>query len=312
MGQWAHALQLRRLIVQHQPDIVQAYGYRALKAAALACRLLPHQPRPHLVGALVDYPSSPKELRSAPLSSCKAITFISKQLRLHITQQSNIPSVESWVIPYGGCAAALHREDQRAPEQRHSRHALRPELHEKYILSLTAPISPEQSVENIAPLLSALHGRGVPAHLVLTGDRSQASSPYLVHLLQQARAAHAESCLSWADSSMSLRDLICASHAVLNLARKPEAYNRLMLEALALGKPVVGFKHGISAEYLEACQPGGAVPPGDVEAMADILARWHLAPPPALPSLPYPYRFTDTAKSYHDLYSTLTSTRPSL
>ena len=53
---------------------------------------------------------------------------------------------------------------------------------------------------------------------------------------------------------------------VVSLSTDPEAFGRVSLEALALGKPVVGYNHGGVAEQLRVIFPAGRVPVGNVEA----------------------------------------------
>jgi glycosyltransferase involved in cell wall biosynthesis len=58
------------------------------------------------------------------------------------------------------------------------------------------------------------------------------------------------------------------SALVLQLSTKPEAFGRTVLEALSLGRPVLGFEHGGVGEQLREWFPGGAVPLGDAARLA--------------------------------------------
>ncbi len=81
-----------------------------------------------------------------------------------------------------------------------------------------------------------------------------------------------------------------ASDLVLQLSDKPEAFGRTVLEALAVGRPVLGWDHGGVGELLAELQPSGAVPPGDATALA-ARALELLRHPPSLPRrLPYTLR----------------------
>ena len=40
--------------------------------------------------------------------------------------------------------------------------------------------------------------------------------------------------------------------------------------------------------------------------MADVLTQWYTYPPVTPASIPYPYRITDTARSYRELYQYIT------
>ena len=56
---------------------------------------------------------------------------------------------------------------------------------------------------------------------------------------------------------MSVTDIVCA------LSQQPESFGRTVLEAMALGKPVVGYDCGGVGELLGELFPAGRVPLGD-------------------------------------------------
>ena len=60
-----------------------------------------------------------------------------------------------------------------------------------------------------------------------------------------------------------------------SLSTKEEAFGRVSLEALRLGKPVLGFDHGGVAEQLSTLFPEGAVPPEDLNATVSKLNSWY-------------------------------------
>ena len=59
-------------------------------------------------------------------------------------------------------------------------------------------------------------------------------------------------------------------------------------------------------EYLEAMQPMGVLPVGDVDSATDLLSQWYNAPPDPPEEVPYPYKLSDTAKKYYELYTNIT------
>ena len=70
---------------------------------------------------------------------------------------------------------------------------------------------------------------------------------------------------------------------MLQLSRKPEAFGRTVVEALAVGRPVVGWAHGGVGELLAELQPAGAVAPFDMDALAATV-QGLLRPSPMLPA----------------------------
>jgi glycosyltransferase involved in cell wall biosynthesis len=55
---------------------------------------------------------------------------------------------------------------------------------------------------------------------------------------------------------------------VVNASLKPEPFGRNVIEAQAMGRPVVAFHHGGAAETIVEGQTGFLVPPGDVPALS--------------------------------------------
>ncbi|MGH8078201.1 MAG: glycosyltransferase, partial [Lysobacter sp.] len=73
-----------------------------------------------------------------------------------------------------------------------------------------------------------------------------------------------------------------ACDLVLQLSRKPEAFGRTVVEALSVGRPVLGWGHGGVGDLLGELQPSGAVEPFDTTAL-HAAARALLAHPPTPP-----------------------------
>jgi glycosyltransferase involved in cell wall biosynthesis len=60
---------------------------------------------------------------------------------------------------------------------------------------------------------------------------------------------------------------------VVSASLKPEPFGRNVIEAQAMGRPVVAFHHGGAAETIAEEQTGFLVPPGDVPALSAAIGR---------------------------------------
>ena len=60
-----------------------------------------------------------------------------------------------------------------------------------------------------------------------------------------------------------------------------------MIEALSVGRPVLGWAHGGVGELLAGLQPAGAVPAFDETRLAATAQALLAQPPPALATMPY-------------------------
>lgn len=63
-----------------------------------------------------------------------------------------------------------------------------------------------------------------------------------------------------------------AADVVVNASTSPEAFGRVMAEALAMRRPVVAFDHGAAPEIVEHGRTGWLVPPGDIPELARAIA----------------------------------------
>ena len=87
-----------------------------------------------------------------------------------------------------------------------------------------------------------------------------------------------------------LKDIYAVSLATLSLSEKPESFGRTVLEALAIGCPVIGYNEGGVGEILEECFPFGLINRGEIEGLKqkileldeykikpDRVAKFHLS-----------------------------------
>lgn len=61
------------------------------------------------------------------------------------------------------------------------------------------------------------------------------------------------------------------SDVVVSASTEPEAFGRVLVEAQALGRPVIGTDHGGSRETVVDGETGWLVPPGDPDALAEAI-----------------------------------------
>ncbi|QIL19829.1 glycosyltransferase family 4 protein [Thermomonas sp. HDW16] len=129
-------------------------------------------------------------------------------------------------------------------------------------------------------LLASLRAAGMDARLWMPGARQDGREAYLAELDEMARDAGVEDALAMTGATAAIAEAYAASDLVLQLSRKPESFGRTVIEALSVGRPVLGWAHGGVGELLAELQPQGAVPPFDTTALASA-ARSVLAQPPA-------------------------------
>ncbi|QNU15451.1 glycosyltransferase [Thermomonas sp. XSG] len=136
-------------------------------------------------------------------------------------------------------------------------------------------------------LLAALRAEGADARLWMPGALQAGREDYVTELSGLARAAGVEAMLAMTAPTAAIAQAYAACDLVLQLSRKPEAFGRTVVEALAVGRPVLGWAHGGVGELLAELQPAGAVAPFDAGQLAARACALLAAPPSPPAAMPY-------------------------
>lgn len=150
-------------------------------------------------------------------------------------------------------------------------------------------------------LLARLRAAGIDARLLLLGARELGREAYLDEIEEVARRLGVADALVVSPPRSDVRDVMAVSSLLLQLSSKPEAFGRTVLEALSLGRPVLGFDQGGVGEQLARYFPAGQIPPGDTTTLA-VRAIEMLRQPPRMAAIDGPSR-ADSQARILDLYS---------
>lgn len=291
---------LRRLIRSTRADIILAYTTPAAYLAWRACHNMEDEERPRIIGIHTTYPKHPGWVSSLKL--CDALITVSRHLRHALVQRARLSEApEFWVIPYGVNEELCHPGYR--PSDAWLEQWLRHHKEDDGTLSICVPgaITPLHGLEDLAPVLGRLKAANVPAHVYIAGDTAKADRRYLNKLRRHFEKAGISRQITWLGHRPDLRDVICICDVVLSLSRMPASHDRVVLEALALGRPVAAYDHGVVGEMLDSFLPEGRVAPGDIAGIADRLEQWHAYRPHMQNTLPYPYRLGDTIRAVAEL-----------
>jgi glycosyltransferase involved in cell wall biosynthesis len=153
----------------------------------------------------------------------------------------------------------------------------------------------------------ALRGRlsagGVDARLWLPGAREPGREAYVAELEREAVRLGIADAVAFAPPTDAIARAYAASDLVLQLSRKPEAFGRTVLEALCVGRPVLGWAHGGVGELLARFQPAGEVPAFDAERLYASAVEMLARPPRPPASIPLTLQAMQesTLGVYHEL-----------
>ncbi|MBJ7575914.1 glycosyltransferase [Luteimonas sp. MC1828] len=261
---------LRRLCAEHGVDIVHARSRLPAWVAWRALRGIPETGRPRLV-TTVHGLNSPSHY-SAIMTRGERVICVSDTVRAYVlrTYPGTDPA-RLRVIPRGIDPAAFPRAPWPDPAARARAAASDSRLAgEGPLLLLPGRGTRLKGHGDALALLAALRSDGLDARLWMPGARDPARAAYVAELEASAAAIGIADAVVIAPPTTAIADAYAACDLVLQLSRKPEAFGRTVVEALAVGRQVLGWDHGGVGELLHELQPDGAVPAFDAAA---LLAR---------------------------------------
>jgi glycosyltransferase involved in cell wall biosynthesis len=145
--------------------------------------------------------------------------------------------------------------------------------------------------------------RGVPVCGLIVGGVEPRRQRYADHLRRMVQAKGLDEVILFTGHRSDMREIYAVSTLVLSLSAQPESFGRTVLEALCLGKPVVGYAHGGVGEILARIYPAGLTPFNDLEALtARVIELLAAAPPvPLEPVFPLQRMLDETLALYASL-----------
>ena len=264
-----HVPALRRLFAEARADIVHA---RSRVPAWLARFALRGGSSAHFV-TTVHGLNSPSRY-SAVMASGERVICVSETVRAHVLR--HYPQVDPSrlrVIRRGIDPAAFPHAPLPDPAARAQIAATRPQLGGSGPLLLMPGRGTRlKGHADALALLARLRGQGIDARLWMPGALDPSRARYVAELEASARALGIEGAVAITAPTAAIAQAYAGSDLVLQLSRKPEAFGRTVLEAVASGRPVAGWDHGGVGEQLAQWWPQGAVAPFDEAALATNVA----------------------------------------
>lgn len=105
------------------------------------------------------------------------------------------------------------------------------------------------------------------------GGALDGHAPLVARLAQQAAAAGLSERIVMAGHCADMPAALLLTDVVVSASLRPEPFGRVVVEAQAMGCPVVATDHGGAAETIRAGVTGWLVPPGDAPALAEALGE---------------------------------------
>ena len=280
-----HVFTLRRLLEQYRPDIVHARSRLPAWIGWLALRGL-RGPRPAFVTTVHGLNSVSGY--SAILTRGERVICVSGTVRSHVL--AHYPKVDPArlrVIERGVDAEDFPRGHRADAAWRAAFLAAHPALSERSWFVLPGRGTRLKGHEQAIDFITRLRAAGHDVALLLQGVVESGRERYLAQLRAHAAQRGVAGAVVLAPPRRDIREVMAEAFAVLQLSTKPEAFGRTVVEALALGRPVLGWDRGGVGELLARSFPEGAVAPDDMDALVGRAADWLASPPQPAPVHPF-------------------------
>jgi glycosyltransferase involved in cell wall biosynthesis len=135
-------------------------------------------------------------------------------------------------------------------------------------------------------------------HGLIVGDADSSKQVYVDALKKEVADAGLEDMITFVGHCSDIQNIYKLAAVVCNLSNRPEPFGRTVIEALALGVPVVAYDIGGPVESLRACFPEGLTPYKDYEKTANVIAQCISG---KLPAIVLPKEFTLTYQAQQTL-----------
>ena len=277
---------LRALFEQERPDVIHLRSRLPAWLAWLAWRKMDPKTRPRLVTTVHGMYSV--NFYSKIMTRGEAVICVSNSVKDYVLK--NYPDVpeEKLTVIHRGVDPAMFPynfvPDSSWLNEWQQQH---PQLEGKYVITLPGRITRWKGQLDFIKVIATLKAKGLPAHGLLVGEPHPKKLEFLAEVKNAIEAAGLEKDITLVGHRSDLREVMAISDVVVSCSTDPEAFGRVTLEALAIGKPVTAYAHGGVAEQLDALLPDGKILLGNTKAMSDLLASWHQKPATPMRNNPF-------------------------
>lgn len=292
---------LRRLFEQEKPDILHLRSRLPAWLAWLAWRKMDPQTRPRLITTVHGMYSV--NIYSKVMTRGEQVICVSNSVKEYVLKNyPDVPADKLTVIHRGVDPATFRYGFQPGAAWLDQWQQDYPQLSGKYVITLPGRITRWKGQLDFIEVIAALKARGLPVHGLLVGEPHPKKLEFLEEVKNAIKAADLENHITLVGHRSDLREIMAVSDVVVSCSTDPEAFGRVSLEALALGKPVTGYAHGGVAEQLEVLLPAGKIPLGETGAMINLLSRWYEQTPVPAPKHENPFTLDNMCLEAHKIY----------
>jgi glycosyltransferase involved in cell wall biosynthesis len=277
---------LRKLFQQERPDIIHLRSRLPAWLAWLAWRKMDPKTRPRLVTTVHGMYSV--NFYSKIMTRGEAVICVSNSVKDYVLKNyPDVPAEKLRVIHRGVDPQQFPYGFQPQADWLKKWQADYPQLEGKFVITLPGRITRWKGPLDFIQVVAKLKKQGIPIHGLLVGEPHPKKLDFLKEVKAEIQGAGLEQDITLVGHRSDLREVMAVSDVVISCSTDPEAFGRVTLEALAIGKPVTGYAHGGVAEQLQALLPEGKIPPHNIQQLEERLNEWYTNPSLPLKQNPF-------------------------
>ncbi len=269
---------LRDLCERERIDILHARSRVPAWVCLLAWRKMPESTRPRFITTMHGVHSVSRY--SEVMTRGEEVIAVSETIRAHIASEySRADLGRVTVIPRGVDDAEFPYGHRPSHEWLAAFRRDHPGAVDRFTVLLPGRVTRLKGHAGAVRAIHAAHQRGVDAHLLIVGGVDPKKESLRREIETLARSLGVEDRVTFVGHRSDIREWMAASDVVLACSTQPESFGRTALEAIKLGRPVIGYDHGGVGEVMREVFPAGLVPPSDWNAMAERIVAFAADPP---------------------------------
>ena len=253
-----HIWAFRRFLKQERPDILHLRSRMPAWVAWFAWKGLPKASRPKLITTVHGLYSVSKY--SQIMCRGEAVIAVSNTVKEYIlsnypdTPPENIKLIYRGVDPaewpYGYVASSDWKD---------SFFEQFPKAKGKKILCLPGRLTRLKGHHDFLELMHSIAAENDDIHALIVGGEDPKRKEYANELYRRVKELGLSDRVTFTGARRDIREIFSISEIVYSLSTKPESFGRTVLEALSLGRPVLGYDHGGVGEILAEIYHEGRV-----------------------------------------------------
>ena len=295
---------LRRLLLELEPDVIHVRSRIPAWMVWLALKKIPTDRRPALISTFHGLYSV--SAYSAIMGCGDRVIAISQCVKEYILK--NYPKIDSEKIELvhrGVDTDQFNKQHTINPDWQAELYQRFPQLRAGNIILMPGRLSRWKGHIDFIQMIRQLVDQQVSCHGLIVGSPNPGKEEYLQELQELVTREQLQEHITFLGHSDQMANLYALSSVVCNLSQHAEPFGRTVIEALAIGTPVVSYDYGGPAESLGSSFPGGLVPVGDQQTLCATVARCLNEPQKVelSPQFTLQYQARSTLAVYHKALS---------